>query len=95
MSYRIQYGIGNKYHRLHNKVSGKGSLVGLFLMACLVLCCIFWESTKSVLVDLLIPGDEAVTVAAFENMAVRLKSGEGIIESFRSFCHDILTGAGF
>ena len=95
MSYRIQYGFVSKHHKLYNKVSGKGSLIGLFLMVCLVLFCVFWESAKSVLMDLVIPGDTAVTVAAFEHMTEKLKAGEGVIESFRSFCREILTGAGF
>lgn len=43
--------------------------------------------------EFLIPGDAAVTVAAFENMLLMLRDGQPVADTFGSFCGEIINGA--
>ena len=42
----------------------------------------------------LIPGDPAVTAAAFENMAQELKLGQSLTQALTTFCREIIANAG-
>ena len=42
--------------------------------------------------DLLLPGDEQITLAALEGMVADLKEGEPISEALETFCREIIQG---
>ena len=74
MSYRIEYDFGaGKY-----EVTRERSLIpGFFICFSFFLFFTFlcWPAGWDVLLDMLIPGEDSVTIRAFQNMAGDLRSG--------------------
>ena len=92
MGYRIEYEkIGN-----FPQQSGKrrtGIIVGI-LVILLVVCAIAVKTVGLEWVqEVLLPGDPDITAAALEGMVDDLRSGEGLIEAFKTFCHEIIENA--
>ena len=95
MAYRVQYNQSESACR----DNGNGScvllcLLTLVLVACVVLYCSN-DSVRSMIQDLLIPGDDAVTKAAFVNMIGQLQNGDSVSDSLTTFCYEILEASGF
>lgn len=87
MAYKISYGQEPKTKR---KPGGKW-IAGLVLLALGILARLMrWDEQ---LRQLLIPGNAAVTAAAFENMLAQLKQGQTVIEAFGGFCREVIQGA--
>ena len=95
MSYRV------KYNRSESEYKGKGNVPGAWLCLltlALVVVVVFYCSNdllRNMIQDLFIPGDVAVTKAAFANMIGQLQNGNSVTDSLMAFCIQILEGAGF
>ena len=90
MGYRIEYdGRAGKYEV---KPEGKGLpkvlLCGVILIAALML----WPQGTKMLRSFLIPGEDAVTVQAFQNMTNDLRSGATVGEAVEAFCRYVIHG---
>lgn len=93
MSYRIFYenDIIVKSMRGKKKKAPNLRNVTIAIWA-LVASLILWRN-KTVVLDCLIPGDNAVTVAAFEELIENVKGGTGMTDSVAVFCREILDHA--
>ena len=90
MGYRIEYdGRAGKYEV---KPEGKGLpkifLCGIIRVASLCL----WPQGAQKLRSFLIPGEDAVTVQAFQNMTDDLRSGATVGEAVEAFCRYVIHG---
>ncbi len=84
MGYRIEYGKEKKYTE-HRKDPRKWMIIGI----CVAVLAIILEFTG--VREKLIPGDAAVTAAAFEELVMDLKAGEP--GAFAAFCREIVEHA--
>lgn len=94
MGYRIEYdGRIDKYEVVKKGSHGLFMLsigaVGLFLIG--TLC--FWPQGAAVIRDFLIPGENAVTAAAFTAMRNDLRCGANLRDAVYTFCHAVIYGA--
>jgi hypothetical protein len=90
MSYRIEYDCSvGKYEvrRQNNRY-----YAGLGILAVL-LCCLVWPRGREVLVSVMIPGEDAVTAAAFQVMTDDLRTGSGLGQAIMDFCRVVVHGA--
>lgn len=94
MAYRIEYdSLNRKYeisspNRSHFPVLLVGAVTAFFLLTAS-----FWPEGWTTLRDILIPGDDAVTLQALESMSDNLRSGMELEEAITSFCREIMDGA--
>lgn len=92
MSYRVDYNpeMKNRYPsfiKIRKKVPVRPLLLGIVVItAC---CCIF----RCGVLRLLIPGDPAVTTAAFSEMVDDIGAGQAIRQALLSFCKEIIVNA--
>lgn len=90
MSYRIEYdSVLGKYEVRRNK---SWKLFLLPAISCIVLLLAFSPHIRELLQTILIPGEDAVTVLAFQTMANDLRSGAGLYEALFDFCSMVLHG---
>ncbi len=94
MSYRVDYGPMKKVRGVEKRISRRLALTGVFFLLFVVMLCSFWPEGKAAVQELLLPGDQAVTAAAWEEFAGDLRAGEIVGGSLRSFCVRILEEAG-
>ncbi len=95
MGYRVEYGTVKKVRGLEKRVSRLPALCGAWLLVFFFLVTALWPEGRDLLRSALIPGDPAVTAAAFEDMTWELRQGEEISGALRTFCRQVLQGAGF
>lgn len=87
MGYTIEYPAETK------KKKSRGIRIFLFLTVFFVaILGIIQEDSREFLQKLLFPGDAAVAVSAFENMAADLKSGSSLSDAFFRFCQQVFRG---
>lgn len=93
MGYRIEYGENGTAAYFVKKEGGhRGMLtIGFFLLFC-VLTSTLWPSRWQLAKDYLIPGDPAVTKAAFSEMTQQLKDGESLEDAVVTFCREVMDG---
>ena len=93
MSYRIEYdGTVGKYEvrKIHSwRFPALYAVAILFLTA----ICVLNSHSREVLRSFLIPGEDAVTVLAFQTMTDDLRSGAALGDAFRDFCRVVIHGA--
>lgn len=94
MGYRIEYGSGEAVTYLEPKSRGNRLLLTgcFFLLFCAVASSVWpgqWQRAK----DYLIPGDPAVTKAAFSGMTGQLRLGETLEDAVVAFCREVVDGA--
>lgn len=90
MGYRVSYQDVKKMHRMHKRKTGKLALIGILFLAVLLLLSAYWPRSASILREALVPGDTAVTTAAFETFTQQVRQGMGLGEAFRNFCQTVL-----
>lgn len=90
MGYVIEYSPQDKrkYPITGNKRKGK-RYVRWFLIL-VVLVCSLIPGIRTRAVNLLIPGDDEVTKAAFQIMTEQLRAGEPVNDAVTAFCQEIL-----
>ena len=90
MGYNIEYGQTTRRRTIPSRK--QRLLTGSFILLSILLAFLFCIN-NSTIKDWLIPGDPAVTKAAFSNMVEGLLSGENITDSVTAFCREILDHA--
>jgi hypothetical protein len=90
MSYRIEYDSNVGKYEVRKVHPGRLPLiVGCVMMAALVM----FPRSRETVRALLIPGEDAVTVAAVEIMTNDLKSGAGLYDAVFDFCSMVIHGS--
>ena len=93
MSYQIQYPISNRLEKKYDKKSkGLNKLVLTAVCAILLTVSAHFIGSDS-LMECLVPGDNGVTVSAFNEMQSNLENGMGIKDAITEFCRVILKSA--
>lgn len=93
MSYRIEYdGTVGKYEvrKIHPWRSPALCAVAILFLTAF---CVLNSHSREVLRSFLIPGEDAVTVLAFQTMTDDLRSGAALGDAFRDFCQVVIHGA--
>ena len=94
VSYRIEYdGAVGKYEVRTARAGNFLVLCAVAFIGCLVSLCLIGQESREVLRSVLIPGSDAVTVAAFQTMTNDLRSGARLYDAFFDFCHMVMHGA--
>ena len=93
MSYRIQY--DNKTAKYEITAQKTFTFpVFIFILGMLFLMVLMLRSEFSNQIQsVLIPGEDAVTVQAFQTMYADLRSGSGFYDAFYDFCRLVIHGA--
>ena len=93
MAYQIRYGqTMTKQPIRERKKAGKKTPALKWIALCLALLVVVFLGNSGYL-DFLIPGDNAVTTAAFESMVTHVREGVTVRDAFTEFCLQILNGA--
>lgn len=94
LGYRIEYGPRGAVMGSEKRKGGNlmGLTLGFFLLFCSV-SSHFWPEKWEGVSDYLIPGDAAVTRAAFSELTAQLHAGESVEDAVVAFCQEILDGA--
>ena len=94
VSYRIEYdGAVGKYEVRTVRAGNFSVICAAALIGFLAFFCLIGQESREVLRSVLIPGSDAVTVAAFQTMTNDLRSGAGLYDAFFDFCHMVMHGA--
>ena len=94
MAYRIEYDCGvGKYEVFPEQKSRIPALTAGALTVFLLLTHLFWPAGDALIQDFLIPGEDAVTIAAAQTLAENLKEGASLGEAAEIFCREILACA--
>lgn len=89
MSYRIEYDHrAGKYEIREERKVFPGILTAFAMFLALTFA--FWPEGAAALRDMLIPGNDAVTVQAFQTLAENLNSGISIPDAVEAFCHFVI-----
>jgi len=50
----------------------------------------FWPEGREILISMVIPGEDSVTIAAFRNMTGNLRAGAAVGDAIAAFCADVI-----
>ena len=90
MGYRVDYEPVQK-----QKTNGRVIVLTVaFFLAFVLMRHVFFPGAESLLRELLLPGDAAVTAAAWEDLTLELRSGQPIGSAVENFCREIIRNAG-
>lgn len=93
MGYRIEYDQGTeRYEVMQDNPWRVWILTAICFGIFMMLSNWFWPEGSAFIRDILIPGDDAVTVQAFTNMTEELRSGTAVKEAVTAFCNEVLIG---
>lgn len=87
MAYRIEYQAAKKVRGMEKRTAAGPALLGVCVLALLLLVSALRPGAVS---ELLVPGDPAVTVAAFEDLAEDLREGQSIQAALEDFCRQVM-----
>lgn len=91
MSYRIIYGqASGKQYPPQKRKSRLAAFLPCALLAFVLLTRLFWPKGTEALRELLIPGDNQATTAAFSTLAENVQQGAPLPDALRAFCREIL-----
>ena len=91
MGYRIDYGQPfDKKYPMPDRRSRLPWMVCIALLLFALLTNLFWPEGRAVLAEFLIPGDAAVTSAAFSDMVADVRAGVTVSDALAAFCREIL-----
>lgn len=94
MAYRIEYDTLNKKYEIVTPRSLPFPwMVAMAFVLFLFLTAAFWPEGWEVLRDVVIPGEDAVTLRALSGMSGNLRAGMDLGEAVRTFCEEVLDGA--
>lgn len=93
MSYRVDYSpeMKNRYPT-YIKIKRKFPVRPLLYLIVAIVAC--YGIFSSGLLQVLIPGDAAVTTAAFSTMVDEIEAGKSVRQAIMSFCKEIIVNAG-
>ena len=66
-------------------------LLGGALCLFLLTAACFWPEGREKLISMAIPGEDAVTVAAFRNMTSDMRAGTRIWQAIEAFCREVVS----
>ncbi len=95
MGYRIDYQPVHKIRdkaQLHRPIP---AMICIVLLLFLFLTCYFLPSGRTMLQDILLPGDAAVTAAALSDFSENIRAGNSFLNAFEVFCLEILNNGHF
>lgn len=93
MSYRIEYDRDSRKYEVQNDHSERFFLFTMTAFVVFVLISFaFWPEGAAKLKSMLIPGEDAVTVQAFQTMTNDLRSGATVSEAVEAFCRFVIHG---
>lgn len=93
MGYRIDYDKGTaRYEVSRNRPWRRFVLTAVCFVLFLVLTGWFWPEGSDLIRDILIPGNDAVTVHAFAKFTEELREGTSIRDAVTVFCREVLIG---
>ena len=94
MGYRIEYGQGIIKKRTVISHSAKKQIKKFvpILLSTVLIVTMLWGKGESVR-SFLIPGNDAVTVAALREMVCGLRNGESLTDAVTAFCREIIENA--
>lgn len=94
MAYRIEYDNNTQKFEV---TDSKPFRFPIFLLICIllffVLTSAIWPEGKALIDEMLIPGDNAVTIAALNTMTNELRAGTSFDNAIYTFCCEIINGA--
>ena len=92
MSYYVEYNpeLYTKYPKSSNRKSKNKLIRNIVWILIIIGGFWFW---KDVFVDILIPGDNEVTISAVLALIENVRSGEPVYESLVTFCDEIIVNA--
>lgn len=92
MSYRVDYNpeMKNRYPSFV-KIRRKTPIRPLLISIVLIVAC--YGIYRSGILQLLIPGEPAVTTAAFTGMVDNIEAGKTVRQAFLDFCKEIIINA--
>lgn len=94
MAYKIIYDSGEKKYEVYSQNPSRFPLMlAASLIGFSVLTFLFWPEGAQELKNILIPGNDAVTLQALESMKHNLQDGAKLTEAISSFCREIIHGA--
>jgi len=94
VGYRIEYDDPSGKYEVRKNPNWKLSGAVFWTVAAMVLgMMLFWPEGTETLRDLLIPGDNALTVQALREMTDILRGGGSLWDAVYAFCHCVLHGA--
>ena len=94
MGYRIEYGSGSAVTYSDKKLrSRRMQLTACFFLLFCTVASSVWPSQWRRAKDYLIPGNPAVTKAAFSGMTEQLRLGENLEDAVVAFCREVVDGA--
>lgn len=89
----IEYDPAEKKYEIRRNQSGR-----FFFLLAAALCLFvigtlhFWPEGREILISIVIPGEDAVTIAAFRNMTGNLRAGATVGDAIAAFCSDVIQG---
>lgn len=91
LGYRIDYGqpFDKKYPMPARRSRLPWMVCGALLLFAL-LTNLYWPEGRTMLAEFLVPGDAAVTTAAFSDMVADVRAGEEVSDAVAAFCREIL-----
>ena len=95
MSYRVEYSSsGIKRTQIRQKNGRALLLTAAWFLIFLLVVGGFWPRGAQALRDMLLPGDSAVTAAAWAELTRELHAGAPVVSAVENFCREIFTNAG-
>ena len=93
MGYRIEYDqkIG-KYEVRKEKTKDHSMILVIAAVVILTGVMVLWPKAEDALFAAIIPGDDTVTVQAFQNMTDDMRSGAYLTDALYTFCHYVIHG---
>ncbi len=93
MGYRIEYNRGNGKYEVREDHPWRFLTILLIAFGFfMLLVMVFWPKGGAELRSMLIPGDDAVTVRAIQNMTDDLRSGASLQVALEAFCRFVIHG---
>ena len=94
LGYRIEYEMsGPVVHRDQDSRGNRFLLTAAFFLLFCGISSACWPGKWQTVTDYLIPGDPAVTQAAFSEMTAQLYGGESWEDAVVAFCREVVDGA--
>lgn len=89
MGYRIEYDRAVGKYEIRKKSSDVFPVILCSVLIIAVLCAC---QSREVLISLLVPGEDVVTIEAFHAMTSDLRSGATLLDAFTDFCRLVIHG---
>lgn len=95
MSYRVEYSSsGGKRTQIRQKNGRALLLTAVCFLIFLLIVSGFWPRGAQALRNMLLPGDSAVTAAAWAELTRELHAGASVGSAVEHFCREIFANAG-